>query len=159
LYFNAQTGSNSGIGRAVALQLASKKATIILACRDMEKATQTAKDLIKKTGNTNIEAKYINLELLDSVRSFAASIKDCHILINNAGLLLQDKDSVDGMELTSLTNHLGPFLLTSLLRPVIERTCIKNNKKQKDVLSLSLPTSTVNPILPIFCLRAILATP
>ena len=56
-----------------------------------------------------------------SVREFAPRFADAHdhldVLVNNAGLVLDARrETVDGNETTFQVNHLGPFLLTKLLR-------------------------------------------
>jgi len=45
------------------------------------------------------------------------------VLVNNAGVLTQERElSADGIELTLATNVIGPFLLTELLIPALERS-------------------------------------
>ncbi|CAH8491241.1 unnamed protein product [Dicrocoelium dendriticum] len=68
----------------------------------------------------------LDLSSLQSVRQFAARIcstqNKLDFLINNAGIVRRGyAKSVDGFELTMATNYLGPFLLTELLLPLMER--------------------------------------
>jgi NAD(P)-dependent dehydrogenase (short-subunit alcohol dehydrogenase family) len=60
-----------------------------LACRDLNKAKETADQIRKKTGNGNILVESLDLASFDSIRSFASKINDqeerIDILINNAG--------------------------------------------------------------------------
>ncbi len=63
----------------------------------------------------------LDLARLSSVREFAARFADTHdhldVLVNNAGLMLGSRrETTDGYEMTFQVNHLGPFLLTNLLR-------------------------------------------
>ena len=54
---------------------------------------------------------------------FAAESPRLDVLVNNAGVLTQERElSADGIELTLATNVIGPFLLTQLLVPVLERS-------------------------------------
>lgn len=49
------TGGNSGIGKATALELAKKGATIVLLCRNEERGKKAIQDIIKETGNTQVD--------------------------------------------------------------------------------------------------------
>lgn len=118
------TGASSGLGQESARLLCESGHDVILACRDEEKAKRVI-DKIKQQ-NANALATYMHLDLADlkSVRKFVeefqATEKKLSILINNAGVALNFKDTTrqyteDNFELTIGTNHLGPFLLTNLL--------------------------------------------
>ena len=63
----------------------------------------------------------LDLASLASVRAFAAGWTGAlDILVNNAGIMaVPEGRTADGFELQIGTNHLGPFLLTDLLLPVI----------------------------------------
>lgn len=114
------TGANTGIGYFTAKELAQKGATVVLACRDEQKARAAAEALKKETANPNIEAMVVDMSSLASVRSFAAQFlakyPALHVLINNAGLIIGErKVTPEGLEATFATNFAGPFLLTNLL--------------------------------------------
>jgi retinol dehydrogenase 12 len=118
------TGANTGIGRVTAEVLAERGAHVLLACRSRDK-TQPVLDAIaaKKKGS----AEFVALDLadLDSVRACAKEIlaKDqpISVLVNNAGLAGLHGVTKQGFELTFGTNHLGPFLFTVLLLPLLQR--------------------------------------
>ena len=65
---------------------------------------------------------------MKSVRSCAdrllESLEKIDILVNNAGIGGSDerKSTEDGFELTLATNHLGHFLLTELLMPLLKKS-------------------------------------
>lgn len=68
----------------------------------------------------------IDLASQDSVRSAAEEIGrmtgHLDLLINNAGVSQTSRQSApNGLELTLATNHVGPFLLTELLIPLLKR--------------------------------------
>lgn len=121
------TGANSGIGYHTALELARKGATVILACRNPKKGEDALKRL--KTALPGAKAELVELDVssLKSVRAFAAAFAArgaaLDLLINNAGIMapLTRKTSADGLEIQMATNHLGHFLLTSLLLPSLRR--------------------------------------
>jgi dehydrogenase/reductase SDR family protein 13 len=117
------TGGNSGIGLWTAQALAARGATVIFAGRSEEKNLAAIADIQRATGNTRLEFLPCDLGSLQSVRAaadtFAASGRPLHTLINNAGLGGGGGVTVDGFELAFGTNHLGHFLLTERLRPLL----------------------------------------
>jgi NAD(P)-dependent dehydrogenase (short-subunit alcohol dehydrogenase family) len=116
------TGSNCGIGKETAIALARKGAHIILACRSMERGSAAAIDIKRLTGNKDIEARHLDLANFESITQFANSVDQCHTLVNNAGAILEEFSKTNGIETTMIANHLGPFLLTNLLLPVMNKT-------------------------------------
>ena len=122
------TGATSGIGLVTARELARRGAHVILLARNADKAEQTRQQLIAETGNQQIDVVLADLAVLQQVRDVAAELHQKYprldVLINNAGLMLgtERKVSPDGNELTLATNHLGPFLLTSLLLDMLQRS-------------------------------------
>jgi NAD(P)-dependent dehydrogenase (short-subunit alcohol dehydrogenase family) len=68
------TGSNTGIGKETARDLARRGAKVILACRDLQKAESAASEIRRSSGNMNVVAKYCDLASLKSVRNFADDI-------------------------------------------------------------------------------------
>jgi len=116
------TGANSGIGLETASMLAARGATVVLACRDTEKAARAAGEVLARTGTEPAKVRIVRLNLaaLDSVRSAAQEIRSSFdaidLLINNAAVMRPPyQRSADGLELTFATNHLGHFALTGLL--------------------------------------------
>ena len=114
------TGANSGIGKATALGLAKLDATVVMVSRDKDKGEAALYEIRTLSGNKNTDAMVADVSSQDSVRElahdFMARYKKLHVLINNAGVFLPRRVStVDGLEATFATNHLGHFLLTNLL--------------------------------------------
>jgi NAD(P)-dependent dehydrogenase (short-subunit alcohol dehydrogenase family) len=126
------TGANSGIGFETAKALAEKDATVILACRNLEKAAQAANQIRQAVGaeskkNAKLEVIQLDLADLNSVREFAKSFhakySSLDLLINNAGIMIPPfSKTKDGFELQFGSNHLGHFALTGLLMPAIRAT-------------------------------------
>ncbi len=112
------TGANTGIGRATALELGRRGATLYLACRTEAKA-RPVMDEIRANGNDDVHFLPLDLGSLASVRAcaeaFLAEERPLHVLINNAGLAGHDGSTEDGFEKTFGVNHLGHYLLTELL--------------------------------------------
>ena len=118
------TGANSGVGFAAVKAFASRGARVTLACRDVEKGENAARSIRSYFNNASVSVEYLDLSKPESIRSFASSVKQCHVLVNNAGLMNAQPCFHEGIELTMLTNHLGPFMLTELLLPVLKRTAV-----------------------------------
>lgn len=119
------TGANDGIGRATAERLARKGAHLVLACRSEVKAQQTADQLVRATGNENIDTLPLDLASLTSVKLacelFLAEHPRLDVLINNAGLYSDKLElTEDGYELQFGVNYLGHFLLTLNLLPAMQ---------------------------------------
>jgi NAD(P)-dependent dehydrogenase (short-subunit alcohol dehydrogenase family) len=52
------TGANTGIGRETALELARRKATVYMACRDLNKCHEARKSIILETKNKNVYCRF-----------------------------------------------------------------------------------------------------
>jgi NAD(P)-dependent dehydrogenase (short-subunit alcohol dehydrogenase family) len=105
------TGANGGLGVETTTVLASKGASVIMACRNAEKAKAIADRI---DGDVRVES--LDLADLASVREFADSTGEFDVLINNAGLMnVPFSRTKDGFETQFGVNHLGHFALTGLL--------------------------------------------
>ncbi|KAF2880838.1 hypothetical protein ILUMI_25327 [Ignelater luminosus] len=115
------TGSNTGIGKETAWELARRGAKIYLACRDLRTCEEAREEIVVDTKNKYVYCRSCDLASLQSIREFADSFnkeeKNLHILINNAGVMRTPKGSKtrDGFEMQLGVNHMGHFLLTNLL--------------------------------------------
>ncbi|MEJ8283114.1 SDR family NAD(P)-dependent oxidoreductase [Curtobacterium citreum] len=111
------TGGTSGIGRATAVALAGSGARIILAVRNEEKGRAVVSALPGVPGTHRV--RRLDLARLDTVEAFADGIDEpIAILVNNAGVESKDLErTAEGHELQFGTNHLGHFLLATLLLP------------------------------------------
>ncbi|MCW5803048.1 MAG: SDR family NAD(P)-dependent oxidoreductase [Deltaproteobacteria bacterium] len=112
----AITGANIGIGREVARGLAARGASLRLLCRSPEKVAPLVDEL---RAATDVAAIACDLGRFASVRTAAAELlardEPLHVLVNNAGVGGQRGLTPEGFELHFGTNHLGHFLLTTLL--------------------------------------------
>jgi NAD(P)-dependent dehydrogenase (short-subunit alcohol dehydrogenase family) len=121
------TGGNSGIGFETARMLAAHGATVVLACRDLDKAGEAARLIAagapsRASSGKPGAAETVRLDLasLASVRKAAAELAERYprldLLINNAGVMTPPYGQTeDGFELQFGTNHLGHFAFTGLL--------------------------------------------
>ena len=120
------TGATSGVGKATALQLVKQGAHVVVACRNI-KLGNALVVRAKAQCRGSAEALLCDVSSLESVRSFAAALKErhaiVHCLVNNAGVMKCPLGkTVDGFEVHIGTNYLGPFLLTALLLPLLEKS-------------------------------------
>ncbi|KAM4580238.1 retinol dehydrogenase 13 [Odontesthes bonariensis] len=119
------TGANTGIGRETSRDLAGRGARVVMACRDLTRAKQAAEDIRRSTGNGNVVIRHLDLASVYSVTQFAKDFLESEdrldILINNAGVMMCPRWlTEDGFETQLAVNHLGHFLLTNLLLPVMK---------------------------------------
>lgn len=118
----AVTGASSGLGIETSRVLAAAGATVLMLARDRGKLDAAAALLRAAGPSLKIDTGIVDLANLDSVRSAASSIVASYpridLLINNAGVMACPFGrTTQGFEMQFGTNHLGHFLLTSLLLP------------------------------------------
>lgn len=113
------TGANSGLGLVTSEQLARAGATVVLACRNLQKGAAAAEGIRAAVPGARVEVQELDLSSLASVRRFADAldVETLELLVNNAGVMMIPKrhQTEDGFELQLGTNHLGHFALTGLL--------------------------------------------
>jgi NAD(P)-dependent dehydrogenase (short-subunit alcohol dehydrogenase family) len=118
------TGANAGMGKEISLALARMGATLVMVGRDRERGEAARKEVMSATGNHAVELLLADLSSQQSIRSLVRDFMAAHNrldgLVNNAGMSLPARqETADGVETVFATNHLGPFLLTNLLLPVL----------------------------------------
>jgi NAD(P)-dependent dehydrogenase (short-subunit alcohol dehydrogenase family) len=121
------TGGNTGIGKETEVQLAQKGATVAITSRSMDKGAQASADIQQRGGTTTVPVFGLDLGSFASIRDCAAAVlakfDRLDVLVNNAGAMLSDqRQTQEGFEMTLGGNHLGTFLLTSLLIDRIRQT-------------------------------------
>ena len=125
------TGANTGIGFTAALEMARLRPQIlILGCRDPKRGEDAKNKIIEESGiaSTNIRLMALDLANLETVKTFSKAVMDQYdkvdILLNNAGTfgLPERATTVQGHEFTLGVNHLGHFLLTQNLMPLLKRS-------------------------------------
>ena len=121
------TGANTGIGKETALDLARRGANVHILCRNIGKGKAAAEEISNAVGK-QVSVHSLDVSSLESVRECVKKITDelklakIDILINNAGVMACPfTKTKDGFELQFATNHLGHFLLTLELLPLIRK--------------------------------------
>src|ERR1700733_4783342 len=113
------TGANTGIGLATASALAGEGWRVWVTARSERKGAAAVAGIKAATGNDAVFLLMLDLADLSSVRecakSFLEPYEPLHVLLNNAGGGGRRGVTRVGFGLMFGVNHLGHFLLTSLL--------------------------------------------
>lgn len=118
------TGGASGLGQETARAMAGKGAHVVIAARNPAKLQTAVTEIKAGSGSDAVESIVCDLASLASVRACADEAAKrfdrIDILINNAGVMACPLGHTeDGFEMQFGTNHLGHFLLTNLLMPLV----------------------------------------
>lgn len=119
------TGANSGLGKAVAAALAAEQLRVGLVVRDRDRGERALADIRAATGNDDLHLFVADLADQTAIRALARAVHErfdrLHLLVNNAGTAFAERRlSPQGIECALATNHLGPFLLTTLLLDLLK---------------------------------------
>lgn len=118
------TGASGGLGAETARALAEKGARVILTARDLVKGRAVAEEIRAGARSGLVDVMELELTVPASVQRFAETfltrVRALHIMINNAGVMACPlQRTPEGWEWQFATNHLGHFLLTTLLLPAL----------------------------------------
>jgi NAD(P)-dependent dehydrogenase (short-subunit alcohol dehydrogenase family) len=121
------TGANSGLGYESSFALAEKGATVIMACRNLERGQHSLDAIKKEIPSAELDLMELDLASLSSIRKFSETFKSKYdrldVLINNGGPVIAARSLTrDGFESHFGVGHLGHFALTALLLEVILKT-------------------------------------
>lgn len=121
------TGANGGLGLQTTLELARMGTSVVLACRNMDKAKEAVEAVLAQVPGAEATALRLDVSEPGSIaafgREFASRVGRLDLLVNNAGIVLAplERNSV-GHEMHLATNCLGPFALTGTLLPFFRET-------------------------------------
>mmetsp|Transcript_14957 Transcript_14957/g.35693 ORF Transcript_14957/g.35693 Transcript_14957/m.35693 type:complete len:378 (-) Transcript_14957:8-1141(-) len=146
------TGASTGLGYETAKEFAKRRATVVLACRDVQKAEEAADRIAKSIDATadpllsareRLVVSPLDLASLDSVETFADELaakysrRGVYALVCNAGVWMpmdQHAKTEDGYEMHFGVNHLGHL---ALIRAVADRMMTKSKKEDCRVVLVS----------------------
>ncbi len=111
------TGPTSGIGRAVALSLASQGFHLVAAGRSADRLKAIVSEIDAADGSA--EPLLVDLASLRGVAraadEFIETGREIDVLVNNAGVAVARGTTEDGFQVQFGVNHLGHFMLTNRL--------------------------------------------
>jgi NAD(P)-dependent dehydrogenase (short-subunit alcohol dehydrogenase family) len=120
------TGASSGIGKQVAKALAAQGWRVIGTGRNLDRMAQAEAEIRAIAPDATITMQQADLALLREAEALAAQIATLtdriDLLVNNAGGMASEKViTSEGFEANFAGNHLGPFLLTEKLLPLLRQ--------------------------------------
>lgn len=121
------TGANSGIGLETARLLARESMHVVMLCRNGAKAESAVTDIEASVPGASLSVLLCDLSSQADVRRAAENIEAgsdrLDLLVNNAGTFIRSSGvTADGVDMMLAVNHVGPFLLTTLLLPLLQRS-------------------------------------
>jgi len=130
------TGATGAIGSAAAELLARRNARLLLLGRASDRMDAIVQRLDRDDKVSSVEADLSSLaSIRAAARQISRTVPHVDALLNIAAVFTtQYEVSKDGFELMLATNHLGPFLLTNLLRDRLAGT--------GRVITVTAPSST-----------------
>jgi NAD(P)-dependent dehydrogenase (short-subunit alcohol dehydrogenase family) len=120
------TGASSGIGKETAKALAARGWRVIAVGRDPDRSAAAAEEIRAAASGARVDMIQADLSLMAEAARAARDIASCtdriDVLVNNAGGIPARKVVTrEGFEENFAGNHLGPFLLTTRLLPLLRR--------------------------------------
>jgi NAD(P)-dependent dehydrogenase (short-subunit alcohol dehydrogenase family) len=138
------TDATSGIGKALAVDLAKTDETVVIVAHDAEHGKAMMGEVGLAAPNAKVDLQLSDLSILSSVRNLAEILKSKYtvidVLINNASVYTRKRAvTVDGFEEMFAANYLGPFLLTNLLLEPIQAAAQANGAAR--ILNVTAPST------------------
>jgi NAD(P)-dependent dehydrogenase (short-subunit alcohol dehydrogenase family) len=120
-------GASSGLGFAVAVQLAARGGRVVMACRSG--IPEKGEEIKRRTGNRNIEMVHVDYRDAKSVISLINSVKEKYapldiVIVNAAMVPRQSRKTPQGLEEMFMVNYLSKFML---LNGLLEKNCFRTD--------------------------------
>lgn len=122
------TGGNRGIGRLTVLELLRRGHQVVFTARHPAAGVAAHAEFLKAVPGARVEVRQLDLASLASVHGLAESLiregTGIDVLVHNAGTLIPPRRRTltpDGIEETLQIHAVGPYLLSTLLLPVLNR--------------------------------------
>ncbi|CAN7488232.1 SDR family NAD(P)-dependent oxidoreductase [Phenylobacterium sp. LjRoot225] len=147
------TGASSGIGKETAKALAKQGWRVIAVGRDPARSAAAEAEIRAVSSGGAVDMIRADLALMAdaarAAREIATLVDRIDVLINNAGGMAKDMVvTFEGYEESFAGNHLGPFLLTNRLLPLIRRAAVDAPKGSVRIINTSSDGSEMITGLP-----------
>jgi NAD(P)-dependent dehydrogenase (short-subunit alcohol dehydrogenase family) len=124
-------GASSGLGFAIATQLAERGAKVIMACRSG--IPEKGEEVKKRSGNQNVEMVHIDFADFNSIRELIKTVKEKYapldIVISNAAMVpKQSRKTPQGLEEMFMVNYLSKFIY---INGLINGDCFRKDGQDK----------------------------
>lgn len=144
------TGASSGIGKAAAVALAAQGWRVIGVGRDPQRCAAAEAEIRAVSSDGGVDMVRADLALMvdaaRAAREIAALTDRIDVLVNNAGGIAREKVvTAEGHEANFASNHLGPFLLTTRLLPLLRRAAADAPKGGVRILNTASDASEMVP--------------
>lgn len=111
------------MGGAATEEMARRGYRVIMACRNLEKASAVRQRILAAVPSASLELQELHLDSFGSIKAFAERMEEeapLDGLFNNAGVLPRRYSlTMEGYEQTLGVNYLGPWLLSKLMLPLL----------------------------------------
>jgi NAD(P)-dependent dehydrogenase (short-subunit alcohol dehydrogenase family) len=132
------TGSNTGLGKAIAIGLARRGAHVIMACRSGH--PEAGEDVKRQSGSDRVEMLKVDLSDLDSASALCDILRDRNITLDitifNAGLMpIKARKGAQGFEVMFMVHFLANRLMVERLTR--DRVIVPNTEHSPRIVFVS----------------------
>lgn len=135
------SGATGAVGKATAIEVAKNNCKLILLGRNQDKLNAVKLEIIKVTGNNEVDLVTADLSEPQSIKKAVGEIKKNYTSLNaliNVAAIFKSKrhENSGGLEYMFATNHLGTFILTNELLELLKAG------KPSRIVTVSAPSTT-----------------